>query len=127
MILGKEHKIEYKKSSLIDEYLYKIINIYSAIYIKREFWLTDQERMFYIGYIEIINSGKDVKSKDALEIWNKYLKIDRRQDINLYFRKLVDKNWVKKVEKKYVLPPFFSKLPKKFNFNIDLEIDGEFN
>lgn len=124
MILSKEHKIDYKKSSSIDEYLYKIINIYSAIYIKREFWLTDQERMFYIGYIEIINSGKDVKSKEALAIWNKYLKIDRRQDINLYFRKLVEKNWVKKIEKKYVLPPFFAKLPSKFNFNIELDINA---
>jgi hypothetical protein len=124
MILSKEHKIDYKKSSLIDEYLYKIINIYSAIYIKREFWLTDQERMFYIGYIEIINSGKDVKNKESLAIWNKYLKIDRRQDINLYFRKLVEKNWLKKIDKKYVLPPFFTKLPGKFNFNIELEIDA---
>lgn len=120
----KEHKVEEVKKLQIDEYLYKIINIYSAIYIKREFWLTDQERMFYIGFIEITNSGKDLKSKDALTIWNKYLKIDRRQDINLYFRKLVDKKWINKVDKRYILPPFFSKLKSKFIFNVDLELDA---
>lgn len=102
--------------------LTKVVNLYSALQVKREYWLADRERDFVVTTLIVYYNNCGLPTSDeAIQIYKKYFqKSITKQQILDRINKLSKKQWFiyeKEPVKKLVIPPFFSQL------NFDLERD----
>lgn len=120
-------KITFEKGLSIENYLDKVIKIYSAVYMNYERWLTPMELSIYITYIINCSKGYKISSDAAFEEYKKTTSIKRKGDIHSYLSRLANKRWVTKEKRGYKLPEMFKKLPETFDFSITINKTSEIN
>lgn len=115
--------------------LTKIVNLYSALQVKREYWLADRERDFVVTTLIVCykNCGLPT-SEEAIQIYGNYFqKSITKQQILDRINKLSKKNWFiyeKEPVKKLIIPPFFSQLnfdSEKDVIDFEVRLDYEKN
>lgn len=92
-----------------EEFLYSYIDLYSALFIDRENWLTKREMDYFIAHIELFHNNIDFLSEHATN----YLKVSKEfknRAISIYRKKLKDKGWI-------IQTPSAIDIPKTFKFN----------
>jgi hypothetical protein len=74
-----------------------MIDVYSASEVKREFWLTDREKEFFIATIIHINNGYfNPIGEESLQIYKKYFSpTTNNPKISDYLNRIRKKCWVK--------------------------------
>lgn len=120
MIKLSEEKIYGKDDEL--QYISKLIDWLSVFKVKRELWLTEVEKRFFVNMVYLLNRDIDLKGKEALELYKENVGLYRKSDISLYIRKLIEKEWINKKEKDLVLPKFLNPLIKDLNLNITIRL-----
>lgn len=118
MIKLSEEKIYDKDDEL--QYISKLIDWLSVFKVKRELWLTEVEKRFFVNMVYLLNRDMDLKGKEALELYKENVGLYRKSDISLYIRKLIEKEWINKKDKDLVLPKFLNPLIKDLNLNITI-------
>lgn len=118
MIKLSEEKIYDKDDEL--QYISKLIDWLSVFKVKRELWLTEVEKRFFVNMVYLLNRDMDLKGKEALELYKENVGLYRQSDISLYIRKLIEKEWINKKDKDLVLPKFLNPLIKDLNLNITI-------
>ena len=113
-------------------YLGRLIDLYSAASIKKDLWLTDTEKLFYIATLIHVNSGYlNPISGESVQIYKDYFsKNANKSTISDYINRLRTKRWIKydKVTKIVEIPPFFKDLNLEsgiFDFNIRLSYERD--
>lgn len=115
---------------LID-YLSKAVDIFSALNVRRELWLTDTEKRFFVATVILVMSGhSDYSSAEAIQIYKKlFLPKINSTTILDRLNKISKKNWLKYQvgkEKKIIIPPFFENIGmKKDMMDFKVRIDYE--
>lgn len=122
MIKLSEEKIYGKDDEL--KYISKLIDWLSVFKVKRELWLTEVEKRFFVNMVYLLNRDMDLKGKEALELYKENVGLYRKSDISLYIRKLIEKEWINKKDKDLVLPKFLNPLIKDLNLNIIIGLDA---
>lgn len=109
-----------KNANELGTYLRFIIDIYSSTEIKRELWLTEKEKQFYIGtIIHIINGDHNPISDESLAIYKKYFgSSTNKVKISDYINRVKKKGWLRynKKERYVSIPPIFD----------GISLDGDF-
>jgi len=124
--ITKEKDLFFKKEDNleINEYLFKLIDIYSAVYMHSSKFLTKSQKVFYIASIILEQKKISFKSKEALEFFNKYLPLKNKSDISVYLSRIEKKGWYQKIGNDHLLPEVFKDL-KKVTFYVNLNNDTE--
>lgn len=96
----------------IDSYVRFIVDLYSAVEIKRELWLTEREKDFFVATVIHVLQGCDNPiSDEALQIYKDYFYFKTtKSKISDYLNRICKKNWAKYDKKNRVvqIPPIFS-------------------
>ena len=124
--ITKEKDLIFKKEDNLEvnEYLFKLIDIYSAVYMKTSNFLTKSQKVFYIASIILEQKKVSFKSKEALEFFNKYLPLKNKSDISVYLSRIQKKGWYKKIGNDHLLPDVFKDLNKvTFHVHLNNETD----
>ena len=126
MKIHKENDLIFSKKDVLglDNYLDKLISMYSAMYMKQSSFPTKSQKKFYIAYIILNQMKVSVKSKEAFDFFNKYLLIRRKGGIAVYLRRLTKKGWFKKIGDDFILPEFCTDL-KSVTFTLELHNETE--
>lgn len=117
----------YKVKLDTEEYITKVVSVYSALYISKNLWLTNKEMSFYIAFIMNTQKKLEIVSEESLENYKRLVGIERTNDVYTYFSKICKKRWAIKKDKEYILPKMFENLQKEFNFDISIANKDEDN
>lgn len=92
-------------------YIRYIVNIYSAAEIKRELWLTEREKDFFVATVIVVLNGiTDPISDEAVQIYkNFFYNKTGKAKISDYINRITNKNWAvyDKRYRKITLPSLF--------------------
>lgn len=122
-LIGKANEVKLTK----EDYLVKLVRLYSASSVDRDNWLTKREEQFFIALVIIENKKiKSHKSDEASEIYNKLFGKHRKSARDTYMKKLEDKFWIRRLNGRIEVPPLFTGIDLSsdiFNLNITIGID----
>lgn len=114
----------------ISAYIRYIVNIYSASEIKRELWLTEREKDFFVATtIHILQGISNPISEDALQIYKKYFHPqNNNRKTSDYLNRLEKKKWVKydSDEKTVQIPAIFDEMDLNENM-VDFNLRFSYN
>jgi hypothetical protein len=107
------------------ELVKKYIDIFSALYVPEENWLTTREKEYFIANIFLNKEGIDLASREAsLILENKFGFINR--GVSIYRGKLKAKGWIIQTASGIELVKAFNyrnhEIPKEVNFNIKVRL-----
>lgn len=91
--------------SQIERYLRVIIDIYSSSEIRRDLWLTEREKEFFIStIIHVIQGHVNPISDEAVQIYKKYFNPNTNKvKISDYINRIRKKGWIEYDKRKRVL------------------------
>lgn len=114
--------IQYKSKF---DYFIQIIDIVSAVTIKREDWLTDQEKRFLACIVLHYQDGvKYPYDKTAMQIYKKYFsQKNSKREIANYIYKLRKKNWIEYENKILRIPETFFNEDNLLDLSISYKYD----
>lgn len=110
-------------------YYMKIVDIYSAIEVHPNYWLTDKEKMFFACTCLCVNMGEcSIVSPDSMDIFRKYFRNNvKKPEIHRYFTTLKEKGWLNRDNKSncVILPVLFEEIilsddEMKFDISVKL-------
>lgn len=112
----------------VSDYIRVVIDIYSATVIRRELWLTEREKEFFIAtVIHVMKGHVNPISDPALQIYKKYFNpATNKVKIADYINRVRKKGWVLYNKRKKVveIPPIFHKIGEsgdQMTFNLTLK------
>lgn len=110
-----------------EDMLKYFIDVYGAMFFKREDWLSPREKEFFYHLVLLSREGINLASKEAVsrlrETFNSK-KTDR--SVWIYRGKLKKIGWLIQTKDSLVVPPAFLKDFNKVHFNINIDY-SEFN
>ena len=118
LIYSKQYDLE------LYNYLDKVISVYASVYMKPSNTLTKSQKKFYIASIVLNQLKVSLKSKEALNYFNKFLLIRTKSDVAHYLRKLTAKGWYNKIGDDFILPEFCNDL-KSVKFIVQINNEQE--
>lgn len=129
---GFEAKGEsYKKFVDIDKYIRVIIDIYSSSEVKREFWLTEREKEFYVStVIHVINGYLNPICEESITIYKNYFNPNTNKiKISDYINRVRKKGWLMydKKDREVSLPVIFHNISEDgdlFTFNLKFSYES---
>lgn len=108
-----------------------MVNLFMATRVKREYWLTDKEYLFFICCVLIVN--EDVPSyisSRARSIYRGVMNITRLSDITGFLNRLSKKGWLEydKKEKRITIPSFFTEINlHSHKVGVEVEINYDYD
>lgn len=107
------------------ELIKKYIDIFSALYVPEENWLTTREKEYFIANIFLNKEGIDLSSREASRILEQNFGFINR-GVSIYRGKLKKKGWIIQTKNGVELVKAFnykvSEIPKEVNFNIKVKL-----
>lgn len=108
----------------VKELITKYIDIFSALYVPEENWLTKREKEYFIANIILNHLGIDLSSRKASKILeDKFGFINR--GVSIYRGKLKTKGWIVQTKAGIEIVRAFNyknmEIPKEANFNIKVK------
>lgn len=108
-----------------EELLRRYIDVFSALYVNNDRWLTEKEKDYFIALVTLNSEGVDLSSKKAVhELENTYN--FKNKGAYIYRLKLKEKGWIIQTQAGLDIPVAFKfkDIPKLFNFDFKIKIDG---
>lgn len=121
----KTIKLRYQE---VEDYLRRYINIYSALAVKEELWLTPREKDFFIACVILYNQGISLSSKRGTAFLEKKSNFKKEtKGVYIYRNKLKSKGWLANTKDGLIIPKsfIFNKGIKNIDFKISLEYDAQ--
>ncbi len=120
----QEKQIQLIEKSDLKELLLKYVDIFSAIYVPEEKWLTKREKEYFIANIILNHLNIDLSSRRASKILeDKFGFINR--GVSIYRGKLKEKGWIVQTKLGIELVKAFNykniEIPKEVDFNIKVK------
>lgn len=110
-------------------YFIKVVDLYSAIEVHPNYWLTDKEKMFFACTCLCVNSGEcSIVSPDSMDIFRKYFRNNvKKPELHRYFTTLKEKGWLSRNPKSncIILPVLFEEIVSsgdKMSFEVDISL-----
>ena len=117
-----------------DLYIRFIVDLYSSMEIKREYWLTDREKDFFVAtVIQVLSGCKSPIEDEAVQIYKKYFYVKTTKvKISDYLNRICKKNWAKydKMTKTVTIPPIFEDInlvSDQMEFDVSFNFQNEDN
>lgn len=107
-----------------EDFLRQYINLYCALGIKEELWLTPREKDFFIACVILYNQGIDLSSSKGTKLLeNKTYFKKENKGVYIYRNKLKNKGWLANTKEGLTIPRAFvfkNGIPSEFKFSIKL-------
>lgn len=98
-------KLSYRQ---LEDYLRQYINIYCALGVREEFWLTPREKEFFIACVIIYNKGINLSSKKATLLLESQTNFKKEtKGVYIYRNKLKAKGWLANTKDGLTIPKAF--------------------
>lgn len=113
-------------------FIRKVINLFSAAEIKRDLWLTEREKDFYVAMVIHVSQGIENPSSDeAIQIYKDYFTPEvNKRVISDYTNRISKKKWASynRVKKKIEIPSLFLDMDlEKQHAEFKIELHYEIN
>lgn len=112
--------------SQLEDYLRQYINLYCALGIKEELWLTPREKDFFIACVILYNQGVELSSPQGTKFLEKKTNFKKEnKGVYIYRNKLKAKGWLANTPQGLTIPKAFmfkNGIPKEFKINTKLSL-----
>lgn len=105
------------------EYVSRLVDIYSVLYVNEKFWLTEKEKLFFIHSVILYRKGIDLYSLKAVEELDNRMRFKKKGGKGVYVYRgfLKKKNWFAQTKTTLEIPPFFTSVfPDELVFNVNI-------
>jgi len=110
----------------LEDYLRQYINIYCALGIREEFWLTPREKDFFDACVIIYNKGINLSSKKAALLLENYTNFKKETKGGYIYRnKLKAKGWLANTKDGLTIPKAFIFKGDVPNLKLNISLEYE--